>query len=80
MVSGKSFPVANTMTPIADPNQRVNLAEAADALRQNNPNTKTQVMGGAMWAITSLIPLKTLDKYHSLLRLLSNLTLRKPDS
>ena len=43
------------------PRQRVAALERAEAAGQNTPNTKTQVMGGAMCAMISFNPLKILS-------------------
>ncbi|MNI39885.1 hypothetical protein D3C87_1023180 [compost metagenome] len=56
MVSGLNLFTAKTATPSNEPSHKVYWADLADAFFQKTPSKNTQVMGGAMCAITSLMP------------------------
>ena len=57
-VPGKNLLVANTSAPMAEPSHNVSFADMAEAFFQNTPSKNTQVIGGAIWAMISLRPLK----------------------
>ncbi len=60
IVPGSSLLTVKTTMPRSDPRYKVICAAFADARFQKMPNKKTVLMGGAMCAITSLIPLNKL--------------------
>ena len=53
--------MVKTAAPMTEPSHIVHLALRAEAAGQKTPSVKTQVMGGAMWAMISLTPLKMLS-------------------
>ena len=55
----------NTTTPNKEPIHKVSCAAFADAFFQKMPKRKTVVMGGAMCAMISLMPLKRLSYLFS---------------
>ena len=61
IVPGISLLIANTAAPSKEPIHKVSCAAFAEAFFQKIPNKNTVVIGGAICAITSLIPLNKLS-------------------